>query len=165
MTTHHLTRLHRASLTIFAEWRFRMRLFILLSGLLLAACASPTVTEVRSPSGSVMKNVKCPADEQKCFESARESCTSSGGIYQVVQSHSNAGGTLADLIPGPVTWYNMTYVCGPSDGAMPQFAFRGQQYAPPAFVAPTIVQQPVRRPRSTMTNCTRIGESVNCTTY
>jgi hypothetical protein len=28
-------------------------------------------------------------------------------------------------MPGPVTWYSMTYQCGPSDGKMPAFAFRG----------------------------------------
>lgn len=138
---------------------------IVLAALLLSACASPTVSELRAPDGTAMKNVKCPADPQRCFEVASESCRSTGGTYQVVRSHSNAGGTMADIMPGPVTWYNMTYVCGPSDGRLPDFAFRGQQYAPPPVVAPTIVQQPVQRSRSTMTNCTRIGDNVTCTTY
>jgi hypothetical protein len=26
---------------------------------------------------------------------------------------------------GPVTWYSVTYQCGPSDGKMPTFTFRG----------------------------------------
>ena len=47
------------------------------------------------------------------------------GLYQpyaVVDSHSNAGGLLADILPGPVTWYTMVYQCGRA-GAFPQFPF------------------------------------------
>ncbi len=140
-----------------------MQLGILITALTsLAGCAGTTVNELRSPDGSSMKNVKCNMDSQKCFVSASESCKEAGGSYQVVSSHSNAGGTLADILPGPVTWYNMTYMCGPSDGRMPEFAFRGQGYVPP----PVIVNQPQQqRPRPTTTNCTRSGSSVNCTTY
>jgi len=127
----------------------------------LAGCASPTVNDMRAPDGTSMKNVKCNIDSQKCFVSASESCKASGGTYRVVASHSNAGGTLADVLPGPVTWYNMTYVCGPSDGRMPDFRFRGQQYVQP----PVIINQPQQRSRPATTNCTRIGDSVNCTTY
>ena len=117
---------------------------------LLVACASPTVTEMKSPDGTSLKNVKCNIDSQKCFVHASQSCATTGGTYRVVSSHSNAGGTLADILPGPVTWYNMTYVCGPSDGQMPAFPFKGQQYIPPA---------------STTTNCTRIGDRITCRSY
>lgn len=30
---------------------------------------------------------------------------------------------MADVIAGPVTWYSLSYQCGPSDGKMPSFAF------------------------------------------
>jgi hypothetical protein len=33
-------------------------------------------------------------------------------------SHNHAGGLLADILPGPVTWYAMSYTCGPSDGRL-----------------------------------------------
>ena len=140
----------------------RCGLAIVIAALIsLAGCASTTVNELRAPDGSSMKNVKCNMDSQKCFVSASESCKDSGGIYRVVSSHSNAGGTLADIIPGPVTWYNMTYTCDPSDGKMPDFTFRGQQY----FAPPVVVVPPPQRQRSTITNCSRIGDNVNCTTY
>lgn len=120
----------------------------------------PTATEMRAPDGRAMKNVKCNIDTQKCFVAASESCKEAGGTYRVIASHSNSGGTLADVLPGPVTWYNMTYVCGPSDGKLPDFAFKGPQQAMPATILPP---QPATRP--TTTNCTRVGATVNCTTF
>src|SRR5262249_13549150 len=39
-----------------------------------------------------------------------------GGSYQILYSDIHPGGLLADILPGPVTWYTMSYVCGPSDG-------------------------------------------------
>lgn len=129
--------------------------------LLLAGCAGTVVNDLRAPDGSAMKNVKCNIDSHKCFVSASEICKETGGSYRVVSSHSNAGGTLADIIPGPVTWYNMTFVCGPTDGKMPDFAFRGQPFAAP----PVIVNQPQQqRQRPATTNCVRIGDNVSCTT-
>ncbi len=141
-----------------------MRLGVLIIALFsLAGCAGTTVKEFRAPDGTTMKNVKCNMDSQKCFVSASESCKESNGSYRVIASHSNAGGTLADIIPGPVTWYNMTYSCGPSDGkGMPEFAFKGQQYVEPPVILNQRQQQPSR---STTTNCSRIGDNVNCTTY
>ena len=74
--------------------------------------------------------MKCNVDLGKCFSQATSIC---GGSYQVVDSESHAGGTLADIFPGPVTWYGMTYVCGPSDGKYPNFPFQGQRYSAPVF--------------------------------
>lgn len=142
-----------------------MKRLILLIAVAASGCAAPTVSDLRSPDGTAMKNVKCNIDAQRCLTLASESCRDKGGTYQVIRSHSNAGGTAADILPGPVTWYNMTYVCGPSDGRMPDFPFQGQQYNPP----PMVIQQPAVRPtyqppRSTTTNCMRIGDQVTCTT-
>jgi hypothetical protein len=123
----------------------------------LAACATSSVSEFQAPDGTIVKSVKCSSDRAKCFASASQSCPN-GGTYRVLTSQSNAGGLVADLIPGPVTWYAMTYACGPSDGRMPDFKFVGQQYTPPP--PPVITQQ-----KPTTTNCTRIGNTVNCTTY
>lgn len=66
----------------------------------------------------------------------------------MLDSESHAGGLVADVLPGPVTWYGMTFACGPSDGRMPSFAFRGQTYRPP-----------------TVTNCQKHGNMVSCQTY
>lgn len=132
----------------------------LTAALMLVSCASPSVNELTAPDGTSLKNVKCNIDPQKCFAVATKSCKESGGTYQVISSHSNSGGTLADIIPGPVTWYNMTYACGPSDGKMPDFSFKGQAYNP---ASTTVINR--SRPRSTTTNCTAIGNSMNCTSY
>jgi hypothetical protein len=74
------------------------------------------------PSGATFNTAKCSHTSDACFQKAAATC---GGPYQVIDSESHAGGTLADVLPGPVTWYGMTYQCGPSDGKMPTFAFRG----------------------------------------
>ncbi len=84
-----------------------------------------------SPSGEQLAVIKCSSNPNKCFKQATKSCK---GQYQVVDSESHAGGLLADLLPGPVTWYSMMVRCGNSDGKMPAFPFRGQSYNPPSYV-------------------------------
>ena len=83
------------------------------------------------PSGKPVETVKCKGSPKQCFVQANKSC---GGAYQVVSSESHAGGLLADLIPGPVTWYGMVYECGKSDGNTPTFPFQGSEYTAPAVV-------------------------------
>jgi hypothetical protein len=126
----------------------------------LAACAAPSVREFSAPDGTSLKTVKCTSEPSMCFVAALQSCRG-GGTYKVLSSESHAGGIAADLIPGPVTWYAMTYACGPSDGRMPEFKWVGPVYTPPpASPAPQAV-----RPAPTTTNCTKIGNSVSCRTY
>ena len=133
---------------------------LFLCTMLLAGCASTSVSEFRAPDGSVAKSVKCTSDAAKCFAAASKSCLGEG-TYRVVSSDSHAGGLLADVLPGPVTWYAMNFVCGASDGKMPEFKFVGQQYVPPSPPpSPIVVKQ---QPRTT--NCTKIGNTTNCTTY
>ena len=107
------------------------KIAILYAILLLSGCASPVVTELKAPDGTILKNVKCNIDAQKCFVLATESCKQNNGTYRVVARHSNAGGTLADVMPGPVTWYNMTYTCGQADEKMPNFPFKGERFTNP----------------------------------
>jgi len=121
----------------------------------LVACATTDVSQFQAPDGTSTKTVKCTSDPTKCFAAATENCPPKG-TYQVIGSASRAGGLAADVIPGPVTWYYMTFVCGPSDGSMPEFKFTGQQYVPPP--PPVVVKQ-----APTTTNCTAIGNTVNCT--
>ena len=128
----------------------------------VSGCASPTTTTFRSPDGTVMKEVSCNIDRQKCFQTATNSCPESNGSYRVISSHSNAGGTLAEALPGPITWYHMTITCGQSDGIFPDFPFRGQEYVP----APVIINQPpAQQPRNSQTDCTVIGNNINCRSY
>jgi hypothetical protein len=88
----------------------------------LAACDLTSGNSFASPSGAVVNRAKCSHSSDACFQAAGATCN---GPYQVIESESHPGGTLADLMPGPVTWYSMTYQCGPSDGKMPTFALRG----------------------------------------
>ncbi|MBB3953007.1 hypothetical protein GGQ76_004329 [Aureimonas jatrophae] len=99
-------------------------LFAALSG----CSASDDQAPIVGPSGQSVNRTKCSDSSDQCFRSANAAC---GGSYQVVDSSSNAGGVLDDTVPGPTTWYRMSYVCGPSDGRMPDFPFRGQQYKAP----------------------------------
>ena len=137
-----------------------MKILLLLVPIVLVyGCASPAVSEFKSPDGVSIKKVKCTSDPTKCFTTASVSCPSEG-TYRVISSQSNAGGFALDLIPGPVTWYAMTFACGPSDGKMPDFKFVGQQYIPePPAARPIVIQN-----QSTTTNCTKYGNTVNCTT-
>jgi hypothetical protein len=129
---------------------------LLAAGLFVAGCETTSISQFQSPDGAAIKTVKCTSDPAKCFSAATQSCPGEG-TYHVVSSQSRAGGIAADVIPGPVTWYYMTFVCGPSDGKMPDFKFAGQQYVPPA--PPVVVKQ-----APTTTRCTAYGGTVNCTT-
>lgn len=141
------------------------RSLYLLHVVLLSGCATTGVSEFRGPDGSSIKTVKCASDPARCFAVASQSCPSMG-TYRVISSESHAGGVLADILPGPVTWYGMTYACGATDGAMSDFKFSGQQYTPPPLPAPAlrpiIIQQ---QPTTTTTNCTKAGETVTCRSY
>jgi|ERR1700730_7971906 len=88
----------------------------------LAACDLTSGSSFTGPSGAVANTAKCSHSSDACFQKASQTC---GGPYLVLDSESHAGGALADVMPGPVTWYGMTYQCGPSDGKMPAFPFRG----------------------------------------
>jgi hypothetical protein len=88
----------------------------------LSGCDLTSGNSYASPSGATFNTAKCSHTSDACFQKAAATC---GGPYQVIDSESHPGGTLADVLPGPVTWYAMTYQCGPSDGKMPTFAFRG----------------------------------------
>lgn len=114
---------------------------------LLAGCATTTVTEFRGPNGDFLKSVKCVSDPNKCLIEASKAC-SKDGSYRVLSSESHAGGLVADLLPGPATWYGMTFSCGASDGQMPDFKFKGQSHMRPST-----------------TTCSSMGSSVVCNTF
>ena len=126
-----------------------------LAVLALAGCVS-SGEPIPGPSGQVMNEAKCNMSPTGCLKEAAAKCK---GPYQVLDSSSNAGGLVADVLPGPVTWYRMTYQCGPSDGRMPQFPFRGSTYTPP----PVVINQTVApRPINRSVTCTsqRMGAGI-----
>jgi len=118
----------------------------------VAGCATESVSEYRAPNGVLVKTAKCASDRGKCFALAAKSCAP-GGTYQVLSSESHAGGLGDDVIPGPVTWFSMSYACGPSDGALPGFPFGGPAPGMPNW-----------QPSRVTTNCTTVGNATRCTT-
>lgn len=103
---------------------------------LLAGCTTSSGESIQGPSGATIQQAKCSASPNACFKKAAADC---GGPYQVIDSSSKAGGLVADILPGPVTWYQMSYQCGPSDGRMPAFPFRGATYSAPTTCRTTVV--------------------------
>ena len=77
-------------------------------------CSAQTIV---GPSGKPLGPIhraKCSQSPAGCYEQATRDCR--GGSYQILHSERHPGGLLADILLGPVTWYTMSYVCGPSDG-------------------------------------------------
>lgn len=121
----------------------------------LSGCVSSSSEDIQGPSGATVHQAKCTGNSNGCLKTASQICK---GPYQVLDSSSNAGGVIADIMPGPVTWYRMSFQCGKSDGRMPTFAFRGQSYRPP----PVVYSQPSA---PTVTNCSTYAGSVTCRSY
>ncbi len=96
------------------------------------ASAQP-VERIVGPSGNALNVVKCKGSSRPCMTQASQICR---GSYQVYDSESHAGGLVADTVPGPVTWYSMTFGCGRSDGRLPRFRFTGPVYEPPPVYVP-----------------------------
>lgn len=102
------------------------------------------------PSGQAMHTSKCQGGPGDCYQEAAQTC---GGSYQIRDSESHAGGLLVDILPGPVTWYEITYTCGASDGRLAQFPRRGPEPnygSAPAYGGPS------------QTNCIRAGDATYC---
>ena len=128
---------------------------------LLAACAAPSTSQSVLPDGRQVFTSKAVSNPNDVFDQASATC---GGTYAVIDSWSNAGGSLADLMPGPFTWYGMRYVCGAPNNVNPTFPFRGQSYTPP----PVVINQTAPASGPTTCNVTSTGASaglvgtVNC---
>lgn len=122
----------------------------LLIAIALTGCGGNTVKTAKAPDGSEILSTKCKSDPNDCYTTASTSC--GGGSYQVIDSESHAGGVFADILPGPVTWYGLTYKCGKSDGKLASFPFRGAAHDVMMKSSPTVE-----------TNCTSYGNTVNCT--
>src|SRR6516165_1481859 len=114
------------------------------AAVLFSGCGSTRT--IVGPSGKPLQptnRAKCSQSSTGCYEQATRDCR--GGPYQILDSESQAGGLLADILPGPVAWYTMSYACGPSDGRLAAFPFRGPRYKPPSIIT-----------------CSRFGDTVSC---
>ena len=113
----------------------------------LAPVAAAPAHAYRAPSGQELHQTKCKSDPSACYDEASQACQ---GPYQIIDSNSHAGGIFADLFPGPVTWYGITYVCGRSDGRLAAFLWRGSKAHEPGVIT---------------TTCGPDGNAVTCRTY
>jgi len=99
-----------------------------LAVLFFAGPSHAETTTVTAPNGAQILRTKCKSDTAECYQEARQTCR---GSYQILGSESHAGGLIWDAMPGPVTWYSMSYQCGKSDGRFAEFPFHGGVYVPP----------------------------------
>lgn len=115
--------------------------------LLLGLVACSGVREVKTSSGESVFETKCKGGPADCFADAKSKCSEG---YEVLDSESHAGGALADAMPGPVTWYRITFRCDAfAQASKPSFEHRGPAYqtpAPPSY-------QPYQAPSSRGSRC------------
>lgn len=97
----------------------------------LVACGGGIREVATSPSGEKIYETKCKADPHDCGSTAREQCD---GGFEATSSESHAGGIAADALPGPMTWFSMTFRCGGSS-ELPTFPARGANYGSTAAAA------------------------------
>ena len=127
---------------------------------LIGCQATASDQQFVGPSGAKIAVAKCSQSPSVCYQKAAATC--GGGSYQVLSSESHAGGLVADALPGPVTWYSMSYTCGPSDGQLPDFPFRGPSTGEAMANAATLGRSTAPQ---TTTDCVRYGNRVSCTSY
>jgi hypothetical protein len=82
----------------------------------------------QGPDGRPIHETSCQSSSSDCYKEARATCR---GNFQVLDSYSKSGGIFADAIPGPITWYHVTYACGASDGRVARFPHQGGIYEGP----------------------------------
>lgn len=111
-----------------------MRAFLFLVALLLApvAALADNIEQIDTPSGVTVDYVKCKRSPNKCMNEAADYCK---GSYQVIGSESHSGMLFTDTFAGAVTWYSMTFLCGVSDGQLPDFPYQ-KKAEPPSTVLP-----------------------------
>ena len=140
-----------------------LKIIVTTSLITLTACGGATkVEEFNSPSGAAIKSIKGNKSANELFMKATQVC---GGKYKVIDSERHAGGLVADILPGPVTWYVLTVECGKSGGKEATFPFRGQTYTAPPVIYTPPARNVIVNPGPTTTYCNRIGSSVTCNSY
>jgi clan AA aspartic protease (TIGR02281 family) len=112
--------------------------------LFFGCCSAQTIV---APSGKPLYRAKCSQSLTGCYQQATRDCA--GGSYQIVERESHAGGLLADILPGPVTWYTMSYTCGPSASAEGPASTRGASISIPmkreggVYVVPVLINNAI----------------------
>jgi hypothetical protein len=101
-------------------------LCLFVAGVVTSACRGTGVREIRGAGDERVYEARCKSSAADCIADARSTCSSG---YELLDSESHAGGLLADALPGPVTWYAMTFRCDVAGSSeRPEFPFRGARY-------------------------------------
>lgn len=107
------------------------------------------IDHIDAPSGITVDYTKCSRNPNRCMKAVAEYCE---GSYQVIDSESHMGTVVSDIFVGQVTWYSMTFLCGRSDGRLPDFPYRGPNAARPSAIIPPQIS----------TICTMLGKTRSC---
>ena len=75
---------------------------------MLSGCASTGDSAFVGPEGESIYFTKCNVSQEGCLKEIAEHCPSG---YNTINTETHMGGILADLIPGPVRWWSITYSC------------------------------------------------------
>jgi hypothetical protein len=97
----------------------------------LASCGMSRNKATVSSSGVTTHEVKCTDSANDCMNTANAKCPNG---FNTVYSDSHAGGVLADILPGPITWYELHFICSNSPGTPPVFAWQGPQDMTPVIM-------------------------------
>ncbi|MDP9033532.1 MAG: hypothetical protein M3O50_01890 [Myxococcota bacterium] len=89
--------------------RTRLGALLVLVACSAVACAGASSHAIVGPHETTSHRIKCHPDLDDCWEEAGNICGSRG--YDVLDRSMHMGGTLADAIPGPVTWYVVLVTC------------------------------------------------------
>ena len=110
-----------------------VKTYAIIVALAVSQPAIADVTSFQGPAGQTVYKTTCKMDESECYQDAAAVC---GKSYQILGSESHSGGILADIFPGPIKYYSMSFSCGSSDGRIARFPHQGPDYYPPRpFVA------------------------------
>lgn len=86
-----------------------MKKYFLLLIVLSLNCAGSSHKTTYGPDGKVSYNIQCHPNIGECLEEAGNICGKAG--YVILHHSTHQGGTLADYLPGPVTWHDVLISC------------------------------------------------------
>lgn len=66
------------------------------------------VRPLNAMNGNRYYRATCQYSVSDCQLNMESVCN---GSYKVIESESHAGGTIIDILPGPVVWYTVTFTC------------------------------------------------------
>jgi len=149
----------------------KLCLILLISLGLIGGCSTTESVKTNAYGGDAYK-VKCKNTPEACLEEAYTKCN---GTFTTLYSDSHAGGILADFIPGPTTWYALTFKCG-GEVSRPNFPWVGTTIEE-ALETMSVLDEAGKSINNnnnnnnnqydgtTTTNCYTVGNTLTCNSY